>query len=616
MVLNYKNLNSKTITEQLPLPRIDEILEKLATSKYFSKIDLRSGYYQIPLDETSKKYTAFQTSTGSYEFNRCPFGLKNLPFEFSRIMRNLLSDVSNVEHFIDDIIVHSESIDEHTTALNNVLERLHSAKMKINLNKCKFFSTEIFILGHKVAHNKIMLDDSKVDCVLSRQPPQTVKQLERFLGLTNYFRKFIKDYSTICKPLTNLLRKNTKWVWCSDCQNAFDNLKHILTSYPILQPPDYSRKFEIHCDASNLTIGAILIQKDDNNQDVVIAYASKSLTDAEVNWTVTEKECYAVIWSIKHFRPYIYGTNFDVITDHRALVWLFGLKDPTGRLARWATYLQAYDFKIIHRKGSEHIAADAISRPVYNIQIEHDSDDDSNEDVIEIRNDPHENLALIHYLKYARCQPGTSTKQCKRVRKMAQNYKLIGNKLLFRSKNDENYLIYPIREDREKIILKEHKTAHFQTLSVYNTLKQHYFWKNMIKDIEKVVKRCKICHRNDRARIFHHPALALNITGIFDRVAIDLVLGLDTTREGYKGILTITEHLTNFIIIYPIKTKMASEIARVVYTFFERCRVAFASKRHPTPTPTQIHQFKVSKTPIFTPKKLNFGVVLNKNNRN
>lgn len=230
IVLNYKQLNKKMKTEHWPLPRIDDILDRLSNSKYFTKLDLKSGYYQIPLSKESKKLTSFMTVDGAYEFNVVPFGLKNAPFEFSRIMKQLLGDLPYVEIFIDDITIHDSNLSSHFTHIREVIRRLREANMKINLSKCVFITTTLSILGHIIEKNSVKMDESKIQAIRDRSVPANTKQLQRYLGLCNYYRKFIFNFAQISKPLFQLLCKDVKWRWTTECQAAFDKLPNFESS--------------------------------------------------------------------------------------------------------------------------------------------------------------------------------------------------------------------------------------------------------------------------------------------------------------------------------------------------------------------------------------------------
>jgi len=561
MVLNYKQLNVKTKTEPFPLPRVDDILDTLAASRYYTKMDLKSGFYQIPLAENSKRYTAFSTPNGSYEFNNCPFGLKNLPFDFSRIMSREFSDLKYVEVFIDDIIVHDNDLAMHLEHVGVVVERLINVGLRLNLSKCVWVTDELKVLGHKIKAGFILMDEAKVEAISKRLPPTNLKQLQSFLGICNYYRKFVKAYAEKAKPLVLLLCKDTRYVWSAECQLAFERLRDALVSYPILRAPNYNYKFVLHCDASGYAIGVVLTQTDENGVEYVVAYGARTQTRHEIHYTITEKECLAVVWGIKHFRSYLFGAKFDVVTDHSALKWLMTIKDPTGRLARWGIYLQAYDMTIIHRAGTNHANADALSRPVNAITLEPELQDD--EHVID--HDPYANDQLMHYLKFGRHANGTSKSSVKKVLALVKKFRLVANEL--QVLHNGQYLIYPHKEEKVELINRFHSLGHFKAASTYQNLLKEYYWKGMPKQVVDFVSRCMVCNRNDRVAPINHPALALEVTGIFDKVGIDLAFGFPVTSEGYKGILVMTEFLSNFAYVVPIKSKAASEIANHLLSY-------------------------------------------------
>ena len=362
--VDYRKLNAATITENWPLPRIQDILDRLSGSKWFSALDLTSGYWQIEMDGSSKEKTAFTTPDGHYQFTRMPFGLKNAPAEFSRIMHQVLGNRSYVEIYLDDITIHSKTLEEHFEHISQVAKALKEANLRIKPSKCKWFASKLNILGHVVSGEGVAMETGKIKAISEREPPKTVKQIQQFLGICNYYRRFIKEYAKIAQPLFKLLKTEEKFVWGEEQTTAFERLKMELVSYPILRQPDLSKPFIVYTDASGYALGAVLSQKDDENREYVCAYVSRLLKGAEVHYGITEKECLAVVWAIKQFRIYIYGTKFLVVTDHSALAWLMNITEPAARLARWAIYLQAYEFEIMHRKGVIHTNADTLSRPV------------------------------------------------------------------------------------------------------------------------------------------------------------------------------------------------------------------------------------------------------------
>lgn len=343
------------------------------------------------------------------------------------------------------------------------------------------------------------MDPQKIDPLKNRSPPTNVKELQQFLGICNYYKKFVSHFSEICAPLYRLLKVDTKFIWGEEENNAFVKLKSALTSYPVLRQPNFNKQFILYTDASSYALGAILGQKDESKKEFVCAYGSRILKGAELHYGITEKECLAVIWAIKYFRVYLYGTKFIIYTDHSALTWLMKLKDPNGRLARWAAYIQAFDFEIIHRRGSANSNADALSRPVVSAMVTNEIDDDAylSPKVL----DPFEDDRLLHYLRFKRHVQGSSIKQIKRVEKLAKNfsieYDMSGKEVLnfvrdIKVKNSKKLIVPPI-QDREEIVKRAHLLAHFQVESTLRRVQESWYWKNMRETVERVVKLCSDC---------------------------------------------------------------------------------------------------------------------------
>jgi hypothetical protein len=559
LVIDYRPLNAKTIQQNWPIPRVLDILDRLSGSIWFTVLDLKSGYWQVLMSQDSIAKTAFSTSDGHYEFLRLPFGLKNAPAEFSRIMFMVLGNLNFVEIYLDDITIHSKTLEEHVEHILEVLQRLKEANLRLNAEKCTWCAKEIKILGHIVKNNSVSMDPAKIESIKTWNNPKTVKQLQKFLGLCNYYKRFVENFSKIAAPLFKLLKKDNKFDWDDSCQSAFDELKRKLVSYPILRQPDWSKPFLLYTDASGYALGAILSQCDNDNKEYVCAYASRILKNAEVHYGITEKECLAVVYAVKYFRVYLYGSKFTIITDHSALSWLMNIADPTGRLARWSIYLQVYEFEIIHRKGKKHTNVDMLSRPVLQINslmVEKE------EDVSSKNLDVYEDEALLNFLKYGRHINGASNKQMKRVENNISNYKCVKEVIYFRSDENENWRVVPTKDERTKIIMDAHLLGHFLEETTLNRIKPDYFWKGMTKDVERVIKNCDVCARNQKQVPTYHPAIALEVGGIFDRIGIDLVFGMKETDEGFCGILVITEYLTKFPYAKPIKSKSAEEIAQ------------------------------------------------------
>jgi hypothetical protein len=399
--IDYRKLNGITRKDNHPLPRNDAIFDKLGGSKWFSTMDMASGYWQIGMDEKDIEKTAFITHEGLYEWKVMPFGLTNAPATFQRTMQLVLGELfyTIAPVYIDDIIVHSETFEDHIRDLEEVFEKIRIANLKFGPEKCKFCFQEIKFLGHIIGKDGIKTDPAKIEKVKNYPRPVNITQLRGFLGLTKYYRKYIKDFAKIAKPLNDLTkgfkskpletregiktkrkksekeknRENDEFMnnWGEKQEAAFELLKEKLITAPILIYPNFEREFILYTDASNIALGAILHQKGDDGKEHVIAYENKTLNEAEQNYSTTELECLAVVWAIEKFDYYLEGNKFKVITDHIALKWLFNKAIPKGRIGRWIARLQPYicNMEVIHKSGKRHMNADALSRISFEQEI-------------------------------------------------------------------------------------------------------------------------------------------------------------------------------------------------------------------------------------------------------
>lgn len=378
-VVDFRGINQLITMDAHPLPTTEEALDSLGTNEpaYFSTLDLQSGFYQVSIDPESSHYTAFRCHLGLYEFRRLPMGLKNSPVTFQRVMEAVLRGLTwkCCLVYLDDVCIFSRTFESHLQHIEEVFKRLKEAGLKLRPNKCKFALRQIKYLGHIISSDGIMPDPEKVSAVQEYPVPQSLKDLRAFLGLSGYYRKFVKDYAKISIPLYALTKKGVKYVWTTNCDSAFQALKLALTSPPLLAYPDYDKHFKVYTDASSFAVGGVLAQ-DKNGTERVICYVGRSLKPAERNYGITEKECLALVFTIRKLDCYLRYSSFTAIVDHSALKWLFSLKEPVGKFARWITFLQGYNFQIEYRPGQVHQNADAISRREYNETSETDCIDD------------------------------------------------------------------------------------------------------------------------------------------------------------------------------------------------------------------------------------------------
>ena len=346
--VDYRKLNKITVFDPEPMGSADEIFHKLRKDKYFSKIDLSKGYWQVPVAETDIAKTAFVTPDGSYEFLKMAFGMMNPGATLVRGMKKLLYGMHNVDSIVDDILVHTTTLSEHVCLLKDLFQRLQRANLTARPSKCVIGSNTIDFVGHQIGQSVIVgLHEGNVTKIRDAPRPRTKKEIRSFLGLMGFYRSYLPNHAAIAVPLSDITRKGLPnvIVWGDAQEKAYTTLKHLLTSQPVLKLPDPDRLYILRTDASDAGIGAILLQEHDGTL-YPVSFTSKKLTDREKNYSIMEKECLAVVCGVRRFMLYLYGQEFVLQTDLEPLLYINKAKLLNGRIMRWAMFLQNYKIKI------------------------------------------------------------------------------------------------------------------------------------------------------------------------------------------------------------------------------------------------------------------------------
>jgi len=549
--IDFRKVNEVTERDAYPLPQIHATLDKLRGAKYLTTLDLQQGYWQIPLSPESRAVTAFTVpGRGLMQFQVMPFGLHSAPATFQRLLDNILGPELEPHVFIylDDIIIVSGTFDEHLQHLAEVFRRLRDARLRLNPEKCHFCRHELKYLGHIVGHRGIRTDREKVRAMAQWPRPSNVRQIRQFVGLASWYRRFIPEFSATAAPLTRLTRKNARWQWGNGEEQAFQTLKKSLASAPVLACPDFGRRFVLQTDASTTGLGAVLTQHFEDGERV-IAYASRTLNGAEKNYSATELECLAVIWGIRHFRGYIEGYEFTVITDHQALRWLQKIESPTGRLGRWMLELQQYSFGVKYRRGRLNRVADALSR------------------LSAVRATRGPRCAWYHpQLRRVRGQPDAHPETVRR----GKLFRHVLHTTDFREiPASEQWKECVPKAERAAIMdrLHDHPTAgHLGIAKTIARAAEKYYWPRMFADVARYVRTCTNClaHKASQER----PAGLLHATPVkspWEQVSIDLVGPLPRSSDGHSWLLVMQDRFTKWVELCPLRRATTPAVVKQLH---------------------------------------------------
>ncbi|CAM9000390.1 unnamed protein product [Rhodiola kirilowii] len=571
MCVDYRKLNKATKKDHFPLPFIDQMLERLANHDYFCYLDGYSGFFQIPIHPLDQEKTTFTCPYGTFAYRRMPFGLCNAPGTFQRCMMAIFSDFIEkiMKVFMDDFSVYGSCFDSCLGNLTRVLERCIETDLVLNWEKCHFMVKEGIVLGHLISSRGIEVDKAKVEVIEKLPPPKDVKGIRSFLGHAGFYRRFIKDFSKIARPLTNLLCQDVDFKFDEPCLKAFEKLKDALISAPIIQPPNWELPFELMCDASDYAIGAVLGQRIGKKLHAIY-YTSKVLDNAQVNYTTTEKEMLAIVYAFEKFRQYLIGSKTIVYTDHSAIKYLVSKKEAKPRLIRWVLLLQDFDIEIKDKKGVENLVADHLSR----LEPQEDSERKEpirdtliGEELLAIREESMPWYAdFVNYLACEIIPPDLTYNQKKRFLHDVKSY-FWDEPYLYKLCSDGIYRTCVVERDQEHILHQCHASQYGGHGSGNKTaakvLQCGFFWPSLYKDAYEFVLMCDRCQRTGNiSRKDEMPQQGILEVEIFDVWGIDY-MGPFPSSFGNQYILVAVDYVSKWVEAIASPTCDAKTVAKM-----------------------------------------------------
>ena len=575
MCIDYRALNKVTVRNGYPLPRIDDIFDQLRNAKWFSKIDLRTGYHQIRLSEESIELTAFRTRYGHFEFLVLPFGLTNAPAHFMALMNNIFKDYLDkfVLAYLDDILIFSPTLEDHARHLRLVLDRLRKFKLYGKLSKCDFARQEVEYLGHISTPDGVHMEEAKVESIAKWPLPQRKVDVQSFLGLVNYYRRFIKNCSKIAKPLTQLCG-NSDFIWNQEQQKSFEELKDAVSTAPVIRLFHPNLPIVVTTDASKFAVGAVL-EQEENGVARPVAYHSRTLNSAEQRYAAHERELLAIVDTLRNWRVYLHGQSFIVRTDHFPLKYLETQSNLSQRQVRWLETLVEFEFKIIPIKGKSNYVADALSRITQPIESVEKSNRELLKEVIQrtthissismIGKLPEGEIATLieEYLKDSEFRTMYRNPQTPYTKK---------DGILYHNKR----ICIPRGSFRTKLLHDNHDvpaSGHLGTKKTYQRIKSKFYWKHMRNFIDEYVKTCDICQRSKSRTTKPHGLLQPlpPPEKKWAQITMDFITPLPVTKNGHSAIYVVVDRLSKLVHFVPTRKNIdAPETAKLFVKYVYR----------------------------------------------
>ena len=588
--VDLRAVNAVTQSLPVPLPRVDDSLDNLAGAQFFSTLDMASGYWQVDVAKEHREKTAFSTGKGLHQFRAMPFGLKNAGATFQRLMELVLAgmDSKSCLVYIDDVIVFGETEHAHLKHLEEVFERIRAAGMKLKPQKCCLARDEVVFLGHKVGKTGVQPDPANINKVRNWPRPKKADELKSFLGLAGYYSRFVPNYSDLVRPVREAAEKKGDIQWDQDLIDSFESIKVKLTSAPILALPTCKGEFKIATDASNTAVGAVLTETVDGREKVV-AYASKVLNKSERRWPTYDKELWAIVWAIRHFRQYLAAAPFTVLTDHKPLkniprsINVDG--DATGRRGRWAVELSTYDLHVHYRKGSDNGNADAMSRQT----VDHTAEEEAN-DLMAANYDAEKSEIDTDSLRreqdldpiFSEVKKWMTTGRLpakKELRKRNRNLRTMARlfdqltleqgimKLRRHGEKNGSVILLPqtYRETILKMLHDDETAGHLGTTRTLEKAVTRFFWPGMTKDVSQYCDTCEICQRRGRPTPQMQATLRTDTySRPFERVGIDIT-EMPVSARGNKYALVAMDYFTKYVFTYAMPNQTAETVSECLF---------------------------------------------------
>jgi transposase InsO family protein len=582
-VIDYRDLNARTIKDRTPLPLITELKDRLQGKQIFTALDLKGAYNLIRIKEGDEWKTAFRTKYGLYEYLVMPFGLTNAPASFQKMINYVLRQYLDifVICYLDDILIFSDNEEKHKEHVHKVLKALQDAKLLIEPEKCHFHVTEVDFLGHTITPGEIRMQRDKISAVADWETPNSVKDTQKFLGFANYYRRFIKDFSKIANPLTELTKKDQPFAWSDKAQQAFEQLKKAILSEPVLVMFNPNKEIELETDASDFALGGQIGQRDDNGKLHPIAFYSHKLHGAELNYPIYDKEFLAIFNCFKEFRHYLMGSKHQikVYTDHKNIVHFTTTQELNRRQTRYAEYLCEFDFVIIHRKGSDNGRADAISRrPDFDTGTVK-----AKEQLLEpTENGGYKFTQQAQVLGLITRQSGKTTDWSEKWKNQIQTDTIgcnfqepIGQGATLRRHNDKIWVPEASRHELVREIHAHPLHGHQGITKTLKRIQEHFDWEKSRETVEQVIKQCDLCAKTKARR--HKPYGGLQPLPVaqrpWDSITMDFITKLPLSEEPstgvfYDSVLVVVDRLTKFC--YYIPYQEATDAEQMAYIFYDR----------------------------------------------